>query len=61
MLRSRSQLTQVSAKEYATAAATAERQAYWRRQEEDSGEAAEGAAAFLERREPRFPWSPGEG
>lgn len=60
VLRSRSQLTQVSAKEYATAAATPERQAYWRRQEEDSGEAAEGAAAFLERREPRFPWSPGE-
>jgi len=61
VLRSRSQLTQVAAKEFTAAVPAPERAAYWIGQEEDSGEAVEGAAAFLERREPSFPWSPARG
>jgi enoyl-CoA hydratase/carnithine racemase len=61
VLRSRSQLTQVAAKEFATAQPSPDRLAHWAREAETSGESAEGAAAFLERREPRFPWPRTEG
>jgi enoyl-CoA hydratase/carnithine racemase len=60
-LRSRSRLTQVAAKEFAAAPAPPARVAYWARQAEAGGEAAEGVAAFLERREPRFAWPRAEG
>lgn len=58
-LAARSLLTQAAAKEYAeaTAAPAADRVAYWAEQAHRSGEAREGAAAFLERRPPRFPWT----
>lgn len=58
VLTSRSRLTQTAAKEFASAVPSPERQAYWDEQARDAGEAAEGAAAFLERREPRFTWVP---
>ncbi|MEU7046394.1 enoyl-CoA hydratase/isomerase family protein [Streptomyces varsoviensis] len=58
VLVSRSRLTQAAAKEFAAGPAEAERVAYWARQARESGEAAEGVAAFLERREPRFGWAP---
>ncbi|MFJ1585697.1 enoyl-CoA hydratase/isomerase family protein [Streptomyces sp. NPDC088197] len=61
VLRSRSQLTQAAAKEFtATADASddAARAAHWARQAALSGDTAEGVAAFLERREPRFTWTP---
>jgi enoyl-CoA hydratase/carnithine racemase len=58
VLRSRSQLTQAAAKEFAAGEPTADRLAYWADQAGASGDAAEGAAAFRERREPRFTWSP---
>jgi enoyl-CoA hydratase/carnithine racemase len=61
VLRSRSQLTQAAAKEFAAGAPTANRLAYWDRQARSSGDTAEGAAAFLERREPHFTWSPQAG
>lgn len=61
VLRSRSQLTQVAAKEFATARPSARRLAHWAQVAETSGESAEGAAAFLERREPRFHWPRTEG
>ncbi|MFF8653288.1 enoyl-CoA hydratase/isomerase family protein [Streptomyces huasconensis] len=54
-LASRSQLTQAAAKEF-TAGRTG-REAYWRDQARGSGDTAEGVAAFLERRQPRFTWS----
>ncbi|WP_338483117.1 enoyl-CoA hydratase/isomerase family protein [Streptomyces sp. SCSIO 75703] len=54
-LVSRSRLTQAAAKEFA--AGRDDREAYWARQARDSGETAEGVAAFLERRTPRFGWS----
>lgn len=60
VLVARSQLSQAVAKEYVTHAGSepdTERQAYWARQASDSGETAEGVAAFLERRAPRFPWT----
>jgi enoyl-CoA hydratase/carnithine racemase len=57
VLVSRSQLTQAAAKEF-TAGAT-DRSAYWSEQARAGGDTAEGVAAFLERREPRFTWSPG--
>jgi enoyl-CoA hydratase/carnithine racemase len=58
-LVSRSQLTQAAAKEFTGAEAPdASRGEHWRRVAAESGEAAEGAAAFLERREPRFRWTP---
>lgn len=57
LLAARSQLTQVSAKEYVDGPPDAARQDHWARQATDSGELAEGATAFLERRPPRFPWS----
>jgi enoyl-CoA hydratase/carnithine racemase len=59
VLRSRSQLTQAAAKEFVTGEPAADRLAHWAGQAAASGDAAEGAAAFLERREPRFTWAPG--
>ncbi|MGN9790200.1 enoyl-CoA hydratase/isomerase family protein [Streptomyces sp. OZ13] len=59
ILVSRSQLTQCAAKEF-TAGRT-DRDAYWAEQARGSGDTAEGVAAFLERRAPRFSWAPGAG
>ncbi|MFF2851117.1 enoyl-CoA hydratase/isomerase family protein [Streptomyces sp. NPDC058001] len=56
VLASRSQLTQAAAKEFA--AGRTDRAEHWARQARGSGDTAEGAAAFLERRQPRFTWSP---
>jgi enoyl-CoA hydratase/carnithine racemase len=55
----RSQLTQAAAKEFTGARADASRTEHWRRVAAESGEAAEGAAAFMERRAPRFRWTHG--
>ncbi len=55
VLASRSQLTQAAAKEFADGRTG--RDAYWAAQAQASGDTAEGAAAFLERRPPRFGWS----
>ncbi|MFD8569407.1 enoyl-CoA hydratase/isomerase family protein [Streptomyces sp. NPDC059639] len=55
VLVSRSQLTQAAAKEF-TAGRT-DRDAYWAQQARGSGDTAEGVAAFLERRAPRFSWT----
>ncbi|GGS00479.1 enoyl-CoA hydratase [Streptomyces aureoverticillatus] len=55
-LASRSLLTQAAAKEFA---GTGEgREAHWVEQMRVSGDTAEGVAAFLERRQPRFAWTP---
>ncbi|MET9647466.1 enoyl-CoA hydratase/isomerase family protein [Streptomyces syringium] len=62
VLASRSQLTQAAAKEFAAGARPgqdAERLAHWAEQARDSGDTAEGVAAFLERRAPRFGWTAG--
>ncbi|MFC4034638.1 enoyl-CoA hydratase-related protein [Streptomyces polygonati] len=61
LLAARSQLTQAAAKEFAAGPPDAARLAYWAAQAGSSGDTAEGTAAFLERREPRFTWSPGAG
>ncbi|MFE2263796.1 enoyl-CoA hydratase/isomerase family protein [Streptomyces griseosporeus] len=55
ILVSRSQLTQAAAKEFADG--RTDRDAYWAERARGSGEAAEGVAAFLERRQPRFTWT----
>ncbi|MTE21731.1 enoyl-CoA hydratase/isomerase family protein [Streptomyces sp. TRM43335] len=60
LLVSRSQLTQAAAKEFADGLAhgpvAPERVAHWDRRARESGETAEGVAAFLERRSPAFTW-----
>ncbi|MEU6018515.1 enoyl-CoA hydratase-related protein [Streptomyces sp. NPDC047515] len=56
-LAARSQLTQAAAKEFATG--REDRDAYWAEQARRSGDTAEGVAAFLERRAPRFTWTKG--
>ncbi|MBB5869982.1 enoyl-CoA hydratase/carnithine racemase [Allocatelliglobosispora scoriae] len=62
VLASRSALSQAASKEIiAMAAATsidADRVAHWMREVRESGEAREGADAFLARRPPSFPWHP---
>jgi enoyl-CoA hydratase/carnithine racemase len=58
VLASRSRLTQAAAKEFITAAPDAIQVAHWSRQAAAGGDTAEGVAAFLERRDPRFTWSP---
>jgi enoyl-CoA hydratase/carnithine racemase len=55
ILVSRSQLTQAAAKEFADG--RTDRDAHWAGQAHGSGDTAEGVAAFLERRQPRFTWS----
>ncbi|MDX3451594.1 enoyl-CoA hydratase/isomerase family protein [Streptomyces sp. ME02-8801-2C] len=55
VLASRSRLTQAAAKEFADG--RTDRDAYWAGQARESDEAAEGVAAFLERRPPAFSWS----
>ncbi|MGW0363926.1 enoyl-CoA hydratase/isomerase family protein [Streptomyces sp. NPDC002990] len=59
VLASRSQLTQAAAKEFADG--RTDRDGYWAEQAGASGDAAEGVAAFLERRAPAFGWTPAGG
>lgn len=56
VLASRSQLTQAAAKEFADG--RTDRDAHWEAQAAGSDDTAEGVAAFLERRAPRFTWTP---
>ncbi|MFJ5897234.1 enoyl-CoA hydratase/isomerase family protein [Streptomyces sp. NPDC093064] len=55
ILTARSQLTQAAAKEFADG--RTDRDAHWTKQAQASDDTAEGVAAFLERRTPRFTWS----
>ncbi|MYR62802.1 enoyl-CoA hydratase/isomerase family protein [Streptomyces sp. SID625] len=57
VLAARSQLTQAAAKEFADGRTG--RDAHWSAEARGSGDTAEGVAAFLERRTPRFTWSAG--
>jgi enoyl-CoA hydratase/carnithine racemase len=56
MLASRSLLSQVAMKEMLAGPVSGTRAEHWMAAVRDSGEAAEGAAAFLARRPPQFPW-----
>lgn len=58
ILAERSLLTQVAAKEFADGRGDASRIDHWQSVPGAGEEAAEGVAAFLERRPPRFTWSP---
>ncbi|SEG17092.1 Enoyl-CoA hydratase/carnithine racemase [Actinacidiphila yanglinensis] len=58
VLATRSRLTQAAAKEFAAGPPAPGRAAYWAEQAAASAETAEGAAAFLAGRAPRFGWSP---
>ncbi|MEU6005258.1 enoyl-CoA hydratase/isomerase family protein [Streptomyces sp. NPDC047453] len=55
ILTARSRLTQAAAKEFADG--RTDRDAHWAEQAHESDDTAEGVAAFLERRAPRFTWS----
>ncbi|GAB2919967.1 enoyl-CoA hydratase/isomerase family protein [Streptomyces sp. NPDC059173] len=55
VLASRSQLTQAAAKEFA--AGRTDRDAHWAAEAHGSADTAEGVAAFLERRSPRFTYT----
>ncbi|MEU0243258.1 enoyl-CoA hydratase/isomerase family protein [Streptomyces sp. NPDC006235] len=55
VLASRSQLTQAAAKEFANG--RTDRDAHWAARARESGDTAEGVAAFMERRRPQFSWS----
>lgn len=57
VLASRSLLTQAAAKEFAGHEPDPARVEHWARQAAGSGDTAEGASAFLDRREPRFGWT----
>jgi enoyl-CoA hydratase/carnithine racemase len=58
-LAQRSLLTQAAAKEIIAMGEVApDRISYWQEQMRESGEAAEGISAFVQRREPSFTWSP---
>lgn len=58
VLASRSALTQAAAKEFAAPDADPARAEHWARVARSGGELAEGVAAFLEGRPPRFRWTP---
>ncbi|MDJ0465658.1 enoyl-CoA hydratase/isomerase family protein [Streptomyces sp. H27-C3] len=55
VLALRSQLTQAATKEFI--AGRSDRDAHWAKEARGSGDTAEGVAAFLERRTPRFTWT----
>jgi enoyl-CoA hydratase/carnithine racemase len=55
ILAARSQLTQAAAKEFANG--RTDRDEHWAARARESGDTAEGVAAFLERRSPRFTWT----